>query len=224
MVQTGTEGDRGISTIAANAAPTIADRIGTASTSLPGWRANRRPVAAGAGRTNIASRAQHGRRLGCKPLTAGHPLGRIANGEPDGGKSKADEDDPEPTAENGPVERDPRRRVEGPHRAERTERRKSNRHADGQQRPDGDGANDADERVGSEGRAGRHRVLAALPTPAYVGARYRPMTWTAIKSAARAVIPPKTPRAIESGLIARSAFPSSSARPWRSKPGGEAAG
>ncbi len=44
-----------ISTITANAAPTIADRIGTASISLPGWRANRRPIAAGAGRSNIAS-------------------------------------------------------------------------------------------------------------------------------------------------------------------------
>ena len=51
----------------------------------------------------------------------------------------------------------------------------------------------------------------------------RPMICTAIKRAARAVIPPKTPSAIERGLIARSTFPSSSC-PVALKPGGRPPG
>ena len=51
----------------------------------------------------------------------------------------------------------------------------------------------------------------------------RPMTCSAIRRAARAAIPPKTPSAIESGLIARSTLPSSSCA-VASKPGGRPPG
>jgi hypothetical protein len=89
MVQTGTEGDRG-------------DQYDRGQRGADDRRSHRHGVdlAAGLeGKSEAGCRwswqiqhpdtAQQGRTLGCKPLTAGEPLGRIADDEPDGAKSKA---------------------------------------------------------------------------------------------------------------------------------------
>jgi hypothetical protein len=152
MVQTGTEGDRGNQHDHSQrrAYDRRSHRHGVDL--APGLEGKSEAYRGWSWQIQHRVASQQGRAPDCKPLTASHPLGRIANGEPGGGKSKADENDPEPTAENGPVERDTGRRVEGPDRAERTYRRQSNRRANGEKRPDGNGPNNADEGVGSKGR------------------------------------------------------------------------
>ncbi len=152
MVQTGTERDRGNqhdrSQRRAHDGRSHRDAVGLASGLEGKPEAGRR----WSWQIQHSGAAQQSRTIGCEPLTAGRPLGQTADSEPEGGKSETDEEDPEPPAEDGPVERDSGGRVEGPNWAEWTEWRKSNRHANGQQRSDGDGANNADEGVGGEGR------------------------------------------------------------------------
>ncbi len=127
----------------------MAERTGATSRPAPEPRAERMPVVAAGPKPDAAASARQGR----------SPLGASASrqvatvrGRPvrqeDRCHAEHHDQDREPEAEDGPVEGDTEVRVEGSHGAEGGQRGETDGHADRQDGPEHDRAEDADQPVG----------------------------------------------------------------------------
>jgi len=190
-----------ITTTTASTAPRMADRTGTALRPTPGSRAKRIPVTAAGGRPlEVATRATLDARSLSNRVTTrwarpgSPPPPRGPRGGPPGRPSRGRRRTSRPVTPTG----------QGTRWGEGGEWRESHGNQAGQQRPQEDGAQGADEAV-----ADRHPRVGArarsTSSSSVLSRIRRPITCPAMRSAARPAIPPKTPRAIDSGLSVLSA-------------------